>query len=169
MKKTLNIVLLIVVLMLWGTAIYRYVGGRLINQDSAIPHEAQWAGNSNLNISRDTFTLKPLAYDPFLKTIHYQANNNNNVPYRSTSVKKALNVPKIPVPQPITELPVMPDILYFGYIKSGSCEETALVKVNGKSLRIGKGQTKEGVTVKGCNRKNLVITFSGKEVTIPVK
>ena len=64
-KKTLNIILIVTVVALWGTVLYKYVN-RFFNpiQNDFVVRE--FSSPISTKIAKDTFDLQPLHRDPFL-------------------------------------------------------------------------------------------------------
>ncbi|MFP9100749.1 hypothetical protein ACLI09_16995 [Flavobacterium sp. RHBU_24] len=158
MKKELNIILIIVVISLWGTVAYKYFKNYFFA--STIESENIVANNyQNLEIVRDTIAFQYLDRDPFLATPSpsiAEGKNNNSI------VKpKYKNAVVNPVQQ---EIIPMPEIIYYGYIKSGT-KEFALLKVNETLLRLQKQQVKNNIRVKSFSKNDLIIIFGGQEYT----
>ncbi|WP_264557915.1 hypothetical protein [Flavobacterium sp. N1718] len=144
--------LLLVVVGVWGTAIYRYVAHFFSNDTlTSIP-----VGDASRAISlheKDTFALADIQRDPFLgKT--YPARGAATAGLRPS---KSSNSPFTKKPR-VT--PVAPDIRYFGYI--GTNETTTfLLELNGELQKIRKNEVKNGVKVLSFSKDSITIRYDG--------
>ena len=92
MKKIINIGLIVFVLVLWGTIVYRYVNNYFYSQSSIIEEDYNQYSLIRIN-KRDTFNLSNLNRDPFLgkTTKKYKAisiNNNSTIKVRNKISKQ---------------------------------------------------------------------------------
>ena len=152
MKKNINVVLIIAVLALWGTAGYRYVKNYFFIQGTAVTPESLEFKAVDLNIKRDTFLLEPLSRDPFLKKVSVRT---VSVPIARRRVEISESLGNKTVHQPI--IISWPDIKYYGFIKSGKNNELALIKVNGTLIKMHKGDSENGLIVKNIYGDSIVI------------
>ncbi len=154
MKKIINIVLIVFVLTLWGTIIYRYVNNFFYSQDLKIENYNQY---SLIKINkRDTFNLGNLNRDPFLgkTTKKYKlisVNNNSTTKFKNKISKPVSS--KISTPIPI--------IQYFGIIKSSSKkDEMIIVKINNVVKKMRLNSEFEGVKLKKVFKDSILISFN---------
>ena len=163
MKKRINTILLILVLGLWGTVIYKYVSQYFIK-----PEQFTSKMNSNYNsiskiISKDTFTLKPLKRDPFLNKVSIKTiplKRTNTIPNKKTIPKKI---------EPVVEKP-FPAIIYLGYIKSTAQKnELLLLKINGKLEKYHNNETKNEIKIQKTINDTLLATYQKITKKIPLK
>jgi hypothetical protein len=155
MKKKINIVLLIAVISLWGTVIYRYVN-RFFS-DAPIP---SIVGNTQFVTSRknsvkDTFELTKIARDPFLGEFVGPIT-------KPASNAKALNTkPKIKKELPKVAEKRFPSVVYYGYIKGiDKSHETILLRVDGSFLKLQLNQDKNGLKVVALKNDSIKVLYN---------
>lgn len=154
-KKKINIVLIIIVLGLWFTVLFKYVNRFFYSNETNFSTKV--AINTKLinKIRKDTFELKPLGNDPFL-------NKTYNKPVVRTRIL-ASYVPKPKVnPQPVKVKTVtpFPIVKYFGFIKSSEKkEELILLKVNNNLHKTRLNGNCDGVIVKKIFRDSIQVVF----------
>ena len=155
MKKIINIGLIVFVLVLWGTIVYRYVNNYFYSQSSII--EENYNQYSLIKIhKRDTFNLANLNRDPFLgKTKKkYRAISINN-----NSTIKSRNIISKPISNKISS--TIPTIQYFGIIKSSSKkDEMIIVKINNDVKKMRLNSEFEGIKVKKVFKDSILISFN---------
>jgi len=154
MKKNINIVLIIVVLALWGTAGYRYVKNYLI-QDTNITAKFSEFKTVDFNIKRDTFLLTPLPRDPFLNKIY-----TRSVVVTDSKKNTRLSKLKVNTTSHISIVIPWPDVKYYGFIKSGKNSELALIKVNGVLIKMHKGDSENGLAIKEIYKDSIVLVYN---------
>lgn len=160
MKKKLNLLLIIIVTLLWGTVIYRYVSNSF--PQTSIEEDSIFVAKNDvvLTFDRDTFLLNRLKYNPFGQILYDQINSSQAVNHLvNHSRKKERKI--VPYIIPLDVVP--PDIIYFGYIKSEN-KELAIFSLNGKIKRLAKDQGYEGVVVKKFSKQNLTISYRKKDL-----
>ncbi|WP_444671194.1 hypothetical protein [Flavobacterium columnare] len=168
MKKKLNGILLIGVLGLWGTVIYRYVSHFF--QDKPVQIDFQTNSYAKLpnKIEKDTFSLKNFAIDPFLKSV--------NIP-KIENPKLELNVIKLPkpkktemqtvkTPKVIEETP-FPDVKFYGYIKSqDKTDELILIRINNRLFKTRLNADCNGVLIKRIYRDSLEVKHEKRKLIV---
>lgn len=155
MKKVINIGLIVFVLALWGTIVYRYVNNYFYSQSSIIEEDFNQYSLIKIN-KRDTFNLANLNRDPFLgkTTNKYKpiSINNNSTIKVSNKISKPISS-KISTP--------IPTIQYFGIIKSSSKkDEMIIVKINNVVKKMRLNSEFEGVRVKKVFKDSVLISFN---------
>ena len=161
MKKIINIGLIVFVLILWGTIVYRYVNNYFYSQSSIIEEEYNQYSLIKIN-KRDTFSLANLNRDPFLgkttKKYKPQSVNNNSSAKISNKTIKPISS-KIPT--------TIPTIEYFGIIKSSSKkDEMIIVKINNTVKKMRLNSEFEGVKVYKVFKDSILISFNYKTLSI---
>lgn len=156
-KKKINIALLIIVLGLWGTVVYKYVSHFFLSTEVQV-FESQNNLSVNLkNSVKDTFELKTLTRDPFLGL----SNNKSTkiIINQSNNSKKSIvkNTPSSIIKEPF------PRIIYYGHILSNEKKkEMILLNVRGKFLKLALNEEKEKIKVTTFTRDSIKVSF-GKE------
>lgn len=155
MKKIINIGLIVFVLALWGTIVYRYVNNFFYSQGSIIDEDYNQYSLIKIN-KRDTFNLANLSRDPFLgKT----TKKNKAIPIKKISTIKASN--KISKPTLSKIMTPIPTIQYFGIIKSSSKkDEMIIVKINNVVKKMRLNSEFEGVKLKKVFKDSILISFN---------
>ncbi len=155
-KKHINIVLIIAVVGLWGTVLYKYVN-RFFNTDELAYTSQDFSMPIIAKIEKDTFAIKPLERDPFLGKLLIKKQNNfipKNVVIKTPIVK----TPEIKIDKPF------PRVQYFGYIKSqDKSEKLILLKVNNKLERVRLNSNIDGLIIKQIYKDSVVVSY-GKEI-----
>ncbi len=164
MKKTINIVLITVVLGLWGTLIYKTVNQYFFSKKVEIDKN-QFGEKFNMSqIYKDTFNLEDINRDPFL--------NKQNEASTITVSKPIKNYSKSPKPIPIIkpkEIVNWPSIFYYGYIKSKfKTEELILVKINNKLYKLRKNDDVDGLSVKKFYNDSIEVNYNKEKKIITI-
>ena len=160
-KKTINVVLICVVISLWGTVLYKYVNRFFIEDTTLISQD-----NPNFNltfnvIEKDTFKLSKLKRDPFLNKMY---TNTERVTYKKTALKNTLPKPIVITEQ--SKFVAFPNIEYFGYIKSkNKSEELVLLKVNNRLERVKINSNIDGLVIKKIYKDSIEIYFNKEKRT----
>lgn len=155
MKKKINILLIVVVLGLWGTAIYRYLRGFFLSSEvSKNATEREFTDINDFLIKRDTFILRPVEHDPFFdRMITAQESVKPLRPYKPVTYSKKEQI-------------VWPVIEYFGYIKPQSNKELILLKINNKLFRLRIFEQKDGVKVNKIYKDSVQLIFNNEKKII---
>lgn len=132
-----KIILILVAAIAWGMAIHRYVSPSS-DPEAPVLEASPVVNTPQKTLNKDSFVLTVLERDPFLgKTTHSSktqlgpANSRSNHKTQKTKPKE----------QPVT----WPSVSYHGTITNHSREKIlGLVKVNGKKLIVGRGDTLSG-------------------------
>jgi type II secretory pathway component PulC len=168
LKKKINIALILLVLVLWGTVLYKYVT-HFFNND--IPTLTQNPAVAFIpeKMIKDTFALQSLNVDPFLKKeLEPTLNRSISINTSSTSIS-VFKKPKKAVVKPVVvkiETP-LPEIKYFGFIKSQEKkDELILVKVNTTLFKTRLNENCNGVWIKKIYRDSIEINFEKRKVII---
>lgn len=160
MKKRINIVLLIFVVGLWSTIIYRYVTSLSIKNNSLSDFQ-DIVNNDKFNLKeKDTFELRLIDRDPFLNKNFNKVQSYSTINHKNISTKK--NIPKS-----IYTISSFPSLNYLGYIKSqNNKNELVLIKVNNKLIKYRINEFKEGIKVISINKDSIQILFNNKRKII---
>ncbi|MCV9932941.1 hypothetical protein OIU80_11680 [Flavobacterium sp. LS1R47] len=151
-KKKINIILIIIVLGLWGTAGYRtFIRDFFENK---IIHEQQNQKNDFVvhQINKDTFKLEKINRDPFLNK---QFHSNVIVPKKQVSSYSSFT-PVSPKPKPNLN---WPELSYYGYIQSKN-QELVLLKVDSKLYKLKLNVPINGLTVKKIYKDSVAVFYN---------
>lgn len=157
-KKHINIVLILLVVFLWGTVLYKYVS-RFFG-DEEIVYDQPGFSLPIAKIEKDTFQLLPLERDPFLGKIIVKDKNQHirKESLHKSTVKKVVE-PKINMPFPIVQ--------YFGYIKSkDKSQKLILLKVNNRLKKVRLNDEVNGLVIKQIYKDSVVVLFNKVEKSI---
>lgn len=163
-KKRLNIILILAVLGLWGSVIYKSL-------NRFFPSENYNSKNLNSiqsfdikKITKDTFSLQKLSRDPFLDKPLVSEKPNNVVVQKALSQIKKTNHTVPTVSKPAL---VWPQVSYYGYIKSQQkIEELVLVKIDNRFLKVRKNQNVDGLIIKRIFKDSIEIGFNKEKKVI---
>jgi hypothetical protein len=158
-KKATNIILICVVVGLWATIGYRFINN--LKHESEKIQENYAATSLIIPESRDTFDLRPLRRDPFLNKLNYP--KSDRISYLP---KRKLRISKVKAEKPLVVVHNWPIIEYYGYIKSGSNKELALLKINGKLQRTHIGEINNSIYVKKIYKDSITLVFNKSVKTI---
>lgn len=164
MKKKVNIVLLLFVLCLWGTVLYKYVNQYFI-KDEPLPFTASTNfTTTNEILKKDTFKLDNVMRDPFLGG--YQV-EQKRMPSKKIFSRKIMKNP----PSKVIYSPLFPSVRYFGYIKSidNKTPETILLSANGKFLRLHLNENKDGLKVTTLTKDSIKVSYNKESKWIRVR
>lgn len=155
-KKKLNIVLLLFVLGLWGTVIYRYASQYLYKHEEVfVGQDSIFSLNKNMQ-QKDTFEMDPIKRDPFLNKMYVAEEKKVVYPVRTarTAIKKA----------PIVKNEYFPTVEYYGYIKSNSDgkKELVMIKHNGILMKLKMGEEREGLKILKVFKDSVQISYNKK-------
>lgn len=160
-KKSLNVILILVVLGLWGAIAYKSLSRFFpAKQNFSTETDFNSSGFNVKKIEKDTFDLRPLVNDPFFGRSFSQpiVAKTRSVYYVSKSLAKPKPEvkPKVMVPFPVVK--------YFGFIKSkDKKEEMILIKVDNTLHKTRLNANCDGVLIKKVYKDSLQVVF-GKEL-----
>lgn len=148
-KKTLNIILLVFMTIIWGL-----VGRRLfLNANATAPDvvTAQVQPTTTYKaIAKDTFSLEHLDRDPFLGVVR------NYTVTTTKSTKKGNPVPTKKGPPGIK----WPTVNYYGLVKKASSKQPlALLKINNKTHYVKARDVIEEVKILTVTRDSIALQF----------
>mgnify|MGYP006173368547 FL=1 len=151
-KKTLNIILIVTVVALWGTVLYKYVNRFFnpIQNDFAV---REFSSPISTKIAKDTFDLQPLHRDPFLD--RSMIKRNEEKPIRVNTQPKVIKTktPEIQKPFPLVH--------YYGYIKSqDKKEQLILLKVNNKLERVRLKSNIDGLIINQIYKDSIQVSYN---------
>lgn len=158
MKKRINIILILAVIGLWGTVIYRAVNQYLFSKKNIEITPSRVHFYSKL-MTKDTFLLEVIPRDPFLNKKNYSA-----IPIQK---KIFLNNPVIKKSIQILnkrEASIWPVVLYYGYIKGK--REIALLNINKKLSRLGINEQKDGLIVRKIYKDSVEVNYNKEKKII---
>ena len=162
MKKKVNILLIIAVLLLWGGVIYKVLSNYLVKGEGDKTMERHAEGKIRI-VEKDTFTFRPLRRDPFLNR---PLKSREEIPNgRRQNASKLLNSPKAPAA--IKGTVQFPAIQYYGFIKSKEKkEELILLKVDGRLKKMHLNESFEGLAIIKVFRDSVIISNKSQTKTI---
>ena len=154
-KKKINKVLIIVVALIWGVVIYKFITPYFLNNDAVVITADALVNPSKVVIQKkDTVQLMIPERDPFLgKTIRKV----------KTAISKPVQSKKKQQSKTVTAT-TWPSIEYLGFIKSkNSTSKLGLVRINGVLKRVRSGAEIRGVIIKSIAEEKIVIQL-GKDI-----
>ena len=161
MKKTINSILILAVLGLWGTVIYKAAHQYLFPNESVVKSSVSGAGLSMQYKSKDTFKIQDLTRDPFL---------NRSVGVRPAPSFRQKRVIKNSVVKPKPVPLKWPKVAYYGYIVSGEKKnELFLIKVDGKLYKIRNKESAGGVAISKIYKDSIAVVFNKESKVIALQ
>ena len=146
MKKTLNIVLLCFVLIVWGIILYRLTEQYFWPTNQLADNYEKTIDTSLKFPVRDTFEMRTSFRDPFLKTVYLE---KKSLPKRSFTKYKPKTTAVTPWPQ----------IKYFGFIKSKDRKgELVLLQINNELHRARVGEKVADIQIKKIYRDSILLS-----------
>lgn len=160
-KKKINIILILVVLGLWGTAGYKTFIRNFF--ENKIIHEQQNQKNDFVahQIDKDTFKIEKINRDPFLNK---QFHNDAIIPEKQVSNYSSL-APASPKLKPNIN---WPDLSYYGYIQSKN-QELVLLKMDSKLYKLKLNVPINGLTVKKIYKDSVAVFYNSTTKIIRLK
>ncbi|PXY43132.1 hypothetical protein [Flavobacterium hydrophilum] len=158
-KKKINIILILVVLGLWGTAGYRALYRQFADSEVSNTIQDQKYNVSIKQINKDTFELEKINRDPFL-----------NKEFQKTAIvavsKKAIsyNSVKKAIVQPVQKKQTnisWPALQYYGYLKSKD-KELVLLKIDSKLYKLKLNEPQNGLTIKKKYKDSIEVSFNSE-------
>lgn len=162
-KKKINIVLIVVVIVLWGSVAYRSINQYFFPNQVYLTNNYEQVNFDFKKVLKDTFQLENLSRDPFL-----QVNSSvNPKPFeirnpKICQIKPVVRKEKLP-PVPVE----WPEISYYGYIKSiNKNEELIMIKVNNKLHKVKKNAELQEIKVTNVYKDSIVVKKQKETKTI---
>lgn len=161
-KRYLNGVLIVFLIAIWGSVIYKYfVKKTVVLQESKIYGDINY--NVDHTITKDTFTLSLNDRDPFKASRKRTSQAKQQKQQQSKASGKTKNS------KPIKSL-VWPRIEYYGFVKSAQNEtKMALIKVNGKIHRKREKETVDELRIVKAYSDSIVVSFNKENKIIKRK
>lgn len=162
MKKKINILLIIAVLLLWGSVIYKSLSNYLFADKNLSAASKNYTANQFKIIEKDTFKLENLTRDPFL--------NKSSVIKKDKPTGKSYAAPKKAtekksIPATAATAP-FPSVSYYGYIKSKEKkDELIIIKINNKLKKVRINETFEGLKIKKIFKDSIYISNNSETKT----
>lgn len=159
-KKYLNSILIVFLIVIWGSVIYKYFGKQSDKQLTSEYVNSNHNYQYDYKMVRDTFKLKLTNPNPFKaskKTLKTRTVKANNKPTKKKQVKN--NVSKAKTTWPL--------ITYHGFVK-GDKKATRLIllKINNRLYRKREKETIKGVSLIKAYNDSLLVSFNNSKKTI---
>lgn len=162
MKKNIIYVLLPIVLLLWGTIIYRIFN--TVNPKKEQATNITSIINSDFSSDLDTFSINPFYNDPFLRkkqlveTIHIQPKLNHPLKVIEP-VKKNDNETE--------SNKSWPSIIYHGRVKNvESQQQFAIIQINGQSVFMKAGDSESELKLLKIADDSIEVSFKSNKKII---
>ncbi|MDP2684157.1 MAG: hypothetical protein Q8P20_03805 [bacterium] len=158
-KKTINHILLIFVICIWGLLLYNLFNGMFFSPNKIVSNQI---AKSNLTLpqklTKDTILLKQLQRDPFLDIYE------NKLPERRVNKVAKNKLAKKNLPKRVDNVK-WPQIKYLGYIMdSKSKEPLIIIKIENKIYRKKLHQViVENLQISSFLSDSIKIKFNGEE------
>jgi len=160
MKKKVIYILLPIVLMVWGTIVYRIFN--TVNNKTTQNTNTIAIANTNFSSDLDTFSINPYYNDPFLR---------KKLAIQSTHEQSTLTKPiktKEPVKKNETDNNIQwPSIVYYGRVKNMESEKQfAIIQVNGQSVFMKIGDSEHELKLLKITDDSVEVSFKDNKKII---
>ncbi len=155
MKKKTNLFLLIFVLGLWGTVLYRYVNQYVFKQEIQLDNNNSYSHVDAKIRDKEVFDLQPVKRDPFLNNNYVGSQKtNSHHQIKNTGPSKKIKPAKVFA---------FPDVEYYGYIKNKETQkELVLIKRDGILLKLKLNEEKDGLKITKIYHDSIQISYNKK-------
>ena len=155
MKKKLNFFLIGLLIIIWGSVIYKYFGKKEGNENLNFAELPLAKQNIRIDKTKDTFKLEFSGRDPFLNTkpITRPAlkTTQSNTIAKKTNKKTATNV-------------MWPKIEYYGFVKSNNSKsELVVIKINSRLHKVRENQEIDELKITETSSDSIEIEFQKKK------
>ena len=154
MKEKQKIIVLVpLVILIWGYAIYALIGvsgGDKVETSSKFLIEMP----DDLKLSADSFVLVLNYKDPFLKGINYRSSfvSQNEIKQQASSITKPI--------KKIASSIVWPKLIYKGTIKNKNSNKLiAVLEINGNEALLKEGEEYQSVTLLAVLNDSIYLAF----------
>lgn len=155
-RKYLNSILIVLLIVIWGSVIYKYFGKQHTNSKSQEFVDASMPFEYNSKMTKDTFKLELINTNPFkvLKKI-------------KTSIVSKPSLPKKTQKKVVNPIIKWPTITYHGFVKGdGKTTRLILLKIENKLYRKREKETIKEVTLIKAHNDSLIVMFNNSKKTI---
>jgi hypothetical protein len=162
-NKKLTYLLIVLVLGLWGMIVYRIFNAVTANDDDNIAQSVKPLKEAlnDYAMVKDTATLSLHYSDPF-KTAQKTE--------KDTVTRSHTHVVIRPNPRPTPPAINWSVITYSGYIRNPASKKLiALLNINGRSVALAEGETREQVKLLKNLRDSIKVIYQGKTKFITIK
>jgi len=151
-KKTINIVLIVIVLAIWGKISYSFfVAPKVKDKDVPINYPVQVKQQK----AKKPFRLKDVYRDPFLGVLVKHVVKLKTTTQAKQDIHKAKS--KLSLPK----------MKYYGYVKNKRTGKTLLmIKINGKMERVHLRTHYKGIFFKRIVKDTLFVSFDKKNIKL---
>ncbi len=157
-KKYLNSVLIVLLLIIWGSVFYKYFGNKKSSLKNVEALDFTSNYKQNYMVAKDTFTLELIERDPFGASVSIQKINQPK-----KSVRKPKSVTKPAVKKNI----VWPTITYHGFVKGESnTTRLILLKINNRLYRKREKEIVNDITLVKAYNDSLIVSLNNNNKTI---
>lgn len=155
MKKKLNFFLIGLLIIIWGSVIYKYFGKKESNKNLNFAELPLAKQNIRIDKIKDTFKLEFSGRDPFL--------NTKPVRERVFKAKQSKVVSKKSSKRVIASV-MWPKIEYYGFVKSNSSKsELVVIKINSRLHKVRKNQEIDELRITQTWSDSIEIEFQKKK------
>jgi hypothetical protein len=166
-KKKINIILIVVVLVLWGTVGYRSLNRQFLGNEVVLENQSQTDNTTINQINKDTFKLEKINRDPFLNK---QFQTTVVAPRVAVSHYRPVRKLATPIAPKTNSNLSWPVLKYYGYIASKERnEEVVLLKIDSKLCKLKLNASYNGIIVKKKHKDSIEVYFNSETRMIRLK
>ncbi|KIC01569.1 hypothetical protein OA88_13275 [Flavobacterium sp. JRM] len=163
-KKKINIILILIVLGLWGTVVYK-ASHHSFNNGIMPKKQIKDSDFILSQINKDTFKLDKTNRDPFLN----KSLQGDPIPSKKQSSNYSSMPKKIPDAIPkVKQNSNWPTLLYYGCIKSKN-QELILLKIDSKLFRLKLNDPINGLVIKKKYKDSVEVRFNSETRIVSLK
>lgn len=155
-KKYLNIVLIVLLVFIWGSVLYKYFGSKSFDVQTSSDMALISPAKANFSVAKDSFVLILNDKDPF--GISKRRNKPPEISKPSNLGLKKKSEPKNVV---------WPSISYYGFVRGEQkATRLVLIKVNNRVWRKRETEKIDEVTIVKAFSDSVIVSFNKQHKTI---
>ncbi|WP_346882334.1 hypothetical protein [uncultured Algibacter sp.] len=157
-KKYLNGILILFLVVIWGSLIYKYFGNSTSLDQGVYSENIGVNITKDYGIAKDTFKLKLATRDPFGVSRPYTIKTNTK-----PSIKKQASAKKPVINKPLA----WPTITYHGFVKANnSVTPLILLKINNRVYKKREKDIVNDITLVKSYNDSLIVSLNNNKKTI---
>ena len=159
-SKATNIALIIALVCIWGTVIYKFIGNSSDDEDYYVPTSRLTSTIEKMPLPEESFQLDGSYRDPFLgKTYHKPTHKPTHKPSTSTTKKQALT----PVPKVIKSPTDWSFLVYRGDFMNEKKQHVGILTIRNRDFLAKEGEEKDGVLVLKILKDSIQVNYQNEK------
>lgn len=153
-SKATNIALVIALICIWGTVIYKFIGGSSNEDAYYLPQSNSSAFVEQIQLVQENFVVDGNYRDPFLGRTYHAPRA------KSTTKKKS---PKPVIPQIIKPPPDWSFLVYRGDFINEKKQHVGIITIRNKDVLAKEGEEKEGVKILKILKDSIQVNYQNEK------